>query len=86
MFVILSYDIGTKRVSRVLKICRKYLHHMHKSVFEGNITEAKLNQLKRELDKVINVRHDTVCIYRVAAPKYVTKEQIGLVDDEGTII
>ena len=48
MFVVLSYDINQKRVNKVLKVCRKYLVHVQKSVFEGTITEAKLNSLKKE--------------------------------------
>lgn len=86
MFVILSYDIGAKRVKRALKICRKYLHHVHRSVFEGDITEGKLKALKRELEKVVDTRHDAVCIYRIAAPKFVYKEQIGLVEEMGEVI
>lgn len=86
MFVILSYDIGAKRVKRALKICRKYLHHVHRSVFEGDITEGKLKALKRELEKVVDTRHDAVCIYRIAAPKFVYKEQIGLVEEMEEVI
>ncbi len=86
MFVVLSYDIGAKRVQKALKICRKYLRHMHRSVFEGNISEGKLNSLKRELAAIINTRHDTVCIYRIESPMLVKKEQIGVVRDGGEII
>ena len=39
---ILSYDIGGKRMRKALAICRKYLLHVHKSVFEGNLTGAEL--------------------------------------------
>ena len=46
MFIILAYDIHTKRASKVLKICRKYMMHVQKSVFEGDLTEAKLKKLK----------------------------------------
>lgn len=86
MFVVLSYDIGSKRVHRALKICRKYLRHVHKSVFEGDITEGKLNQLKRELMGVLDTRHDAVCIYRVDSVSLVRKDEIGLVEDASVII
>ena len=43
MFVIMSYDINKKRVSKVMKVCRKYLIHVQKSVFEGNLTEVALH-------------------------------------------
>ena len=35
MYVILTYDVGAKRVSKVMKTCRKYMVHVQKSVFEG---------------------------------------------------
>lgn len=86
MFVVLSYDIGSKRVHRALKICRKYLKHMHKSVFEGNITEGKLKRLERELAQVIDTRHDSVCVYRVESVSLVRKEVIGVVGVSSEII
>ena len=86
MFVIVAYDIGQKRVGKVMKVCRKYLTHMQKSVFEGRITEAKLERLKRELDKVIDVQEDAVCIYRMDILTFLRKEQIGVVKHVSNII
>ena len=37
MFVIMSYDVGEKRVKKALTTSRKYLMHVHNSVFEGEI-------------------------------------------------
>ena len=34
MFVIVTYDVSSKRVVKVMKTCRKYLTHVQKSVFE----------------------------------------------------
>lgn len=39
MYVILTYDVKVKRNPKVLKLCRKYLTHVQKSVFEGFISE-----------------------------------------------
>ena len=86
MFVILAYDINSKRVGKVLKICRKYLVHVQKSVFEGSITESKLNKLKREIFQKIDVEEDSVCIYRFDSPKYAQKEQIGMTESKSNII
>lgn len=44
MFVILSYDINATRVGKAKKICRKYLNHVQKSVFDGAITEGQLKR------------------------------------------
>lgn len=77
MFVILTYDINQKRVGKAMKICRKYLVHVQRSVFEGVITEAKLKRLKTELEKIIDTETDAVCIYEMDSLKYTQKEQIG---------
>lgn len=77
MFVILTYDVGVKRVAKTLKICRKYLNHVQKSVFEGMITEGKLGQLKRELKNTVKESEDSVRIYRVENIKYTSLEEIG---------
>ncbi|MCI7321719.1 MAG: CRISPR-associated endonuclease Cas2 [Lachnospiraceae bacterium] len=86
MFVIVTYDINKKRVGKALKICRKYLIHVQKSVFEGAITESRLEKLKKEIGKLIDVEEDAVCIYRFESPKYAKKEQIGLVELKEHII
>ena len=86
MFVIVVYDINRKRVGRALKICRKYLVHVQKSVFEGNITEGQLKQLKNELFQLIKIEEDAVCIYYLASSKYAGKEQIGTVLKSTNII
>ena len=86
MFTILTYDVGKKRVSRVMKTCRRYLFHVQNSVFEGTITEARLNQLKRELEKIIEKEVDSVCIYEFESTKYSRKEQIGAVSSYNNII
>ncbi len=77
MYIILVYDINIKRVSKVMKICRKYLHHVQNSVFEGNLTITQEEKLKKQLEKTINPREDSICIYRLNSLKYVRKEQIG---------
>ena len=86
MFVILVYDVDQKRVGRVLKICRKYLTHVQKSVFEGSITEAKFTSLKNELKKIIDCEYDGICIYTTTRPRAFMKEQIGIMEDHSHII
>lgn len=46
-----------------MKTCRKYLTHVQKSVFEGDITEGKLVLLKQELLKILHKKKDFVIIY-----------------------
>jgi CRISPR-associated protein Cas2 len=86
MFVILSYDVGSKRVGKALKTCRKYLHHRHRSVFEGELTEAELRRLEAELERIVDPGEDSVCVYRVRSVRYVTTDELGETVDNDTII
>ena len=84
MYVILVYDIstvdkgGNKRLAKIMKKCRQYLHHTQKSVFEGEISEAKLMELKYALSKIINKNKDYVIIYKLPSKKNVERENIGI--------
>ena len=86
MFVILSYDIKKKRVGKVLKICRKYLRHIHKSVFEGVLTEGELSKLKKELEGIVKKEEDSVCIYKIENIYHAKKEEIGVTQIFSNII
>ena len=86
MFIIMSYDIGSKRVKKAMKICRKYLSHVQKSVFEGEITETNLKRLKDEMRKVVNTEDDSVCIYKTDSIKSILKQQLGKTEDNSHII
>lgn len=82
MFVIVTYDVNAKRNNKVLKVCRKYLLHVQKSVFEGMITEARLKRLKNELAQVIKKDEDSIMIYRFETLKYSSKEVIGVFEKD----
>ncbi|NHM27778.1 CRISPR-associated endonuclease Cas2 [Desulfofundulus sp. TPOSR] len=78
MFIILVYDVNVKRVSKVLKTCRKYLHWVQNSVLEGEISEANLKKLRMELSRLIDKEEDSVIIYNLRTTKYSTREILGL--------
>lgn len=84
MYVILVYDISTekkegkRRLPKVMKKCREYLHHTQKSVFEGEITEANLMALRTELEKIINKKEDYIVIYRMDNKNNLKRENIGV--------
>jgi CRISPR-associated protein Cas2 len=77
MFVILVYDVAQKRVAKVLKKCREYLFWVQNSVLEGELTEMRLRQLKRELAGIIDNDDDSVIIYRFESLKYSSREVMG---------
>ncbi|GAB4340652.1 MAG: CRISPR-associated endonuclease Cas2 [Calditrichia bacterium] len=77
MYVILVYDVGEKRVARMLKLCRRYLHWIQNSVFEGEITPVKLKELKKEAQKIMRTEEDSLIIFKSRDEKWLDKEIIG---------
>lgn len=86
MFVILSYDVVSKRDGKVLKVCRRFLNHWQYSVFDGIITEAELGRLKEQLMRVIVPEEDSVCVYKFESLKFSKRESIGPEMYEGCVI
>lgn len=77
MFIILVYDVNEKRVAKALKTCRRYLHWVQNSVFEGDITKARLEALKKDLEDVLKLKEDSVLIYKLRTTKYFERETLG---------
>lgn len=77
MYVILVYDIGEKRVGKMLKLCRQYLNWIQNSVFEGEITEVKMKELKIKALKIINEETDSIIIFNTSDEKWLNKEIVG---------
>ena len=77
MYVILVYDIGEKRVNKMLKLCRKYLNWIQNSVFEGEITDVKLKELVAKTNTIINKNTDSVIIFKSRNEKWLDKEIVG---------
>ena len=63
MYVILAYDISTKKLPKVMKTVKKYLTARQKSVYEGHITPSGLKRLQNELLPLIDPERDSVVIY-----------------------
>jgi CRISPR-associated protein Cas2 len=77
MYVILVYDIGEKRVGKMLKLCRQYLNWIQNSVFEGEISEVKLTELKSKAKKIMDMESDSLIIFSSEATKWMSKEIVG---------
>jgi CRISPR-associated protein Cas2 len=77
MYVILVYDMEAKRTSKMLKLCRKYLNWIQNSVFEGEITEAKLKELLSLAKKQMNLDSDSIILFKSRDQYWLDKEIIG---------
>ncbi|MGL4332283.1 MAG: CRISPR-associated endonuclease Cas2 [Bacteroidales bacterium] len=77
MYVILVYDFGEKRVNKMLKLCRKYLNWIQNSVFEGEITESRLRELKSNAAYFMDPEKDSIIIFSSRNEKWLDKEVVG---------
>lgn len=77
MYVILMYDVGEKRVGKMLKLCRRYLHWIQNSVFEGEITEVKLRELLHDARGLMVLKEDSLIVFSSREERWLEKEIIG---------
>jgi CRISPR-associated protein Cas2 len=77
VYVILVYDIGEKRVGKMLKLCRQYLHWIQNSVFEGEITEVKLKELVMKSKEIMQEEKDSLIIFKNKDVKWLDKQIVG---------
>ena len=77
MYVIVVYDIGEKRVGKMLKLCRQYLNWIQNSVFEGEITEVKLRELQYKAKGIMEMGEDSMIVFKSRDAKWLEKEVVG---------
>jgi CRISPR-associated endoribonuclease Cas2 len=77
VFVIITYDVGEKRVNKVRKKLKEYLYWTQNSVFEGEITLSSLAKCMSELEAIINKNEDSIYVYEVKNPRNIKKKVYG---------
>lgn len=77
MYVVLVYDVDVSRVPKVCKFLRRYLHWVQNSVFEGELRESQLEEVRWGLKQLIDADRDSIYIYRVRDAKWIDKEILG---------
>ena len=77
MYVIVVYDVGEKRVGKMLKLCRQYLCWIQNSVLEGELSETKLRELKIKMKNVIDEAEDSIIIFTNKLGYNMNKQILG---------
>ncbi len=78
LYYIAVYDISSpKRLPKVLKVFRKYMHWIQNSSFEGELTEGQFIQMRREIRDIINKEKDSVLFFWAEHKKFITKQVLG---------
>ncbi|OXS24609.1 MAG: CRISPR-associated endonuclease Cas2 [Acetobacterium sp. MES1] len=87
MYVILVYDIcgddgGQRVLSKTFKICKKYLNHIQNSVFEGELSEPQIMNLRYELNEYVRKDIDSVILFKSRNERWLKKELWAREDDK----
>ena len=77
MYVIIVYDVGEERVTKVCKKLRRRLTWVQNSVFEGEISEADFKKIQADLSEVIENDTDSVLFYCIRNPHGWEKRVMG---------
>jgi CRISPR-associated protein Cas2 len=63
MYVVVVYDTAAERNPGILRTCRQYLHHVQRSVFEGELSQAQIRRFQAAVEAVIDPSYDNVLVY-----------------------
>lgn len=76
VYVVAVYDVEADRTRLFLNFLRRYLTHVQNSVFEGDIAEGDLEEVKQELDSMLEAG-ESVIVYRMSSEQYVSRTVYG---------
>ena len=88
MYIIAMYDINTetkagqKRLRQIFKLMKKYLIRIQNSVFEGEITKAKFEEMKLKVNDIIDSAIDSVIFFKSRDIKWMDKDICGFEKDD----
>ncbi len=76
-YVLIVYDIGVERVTKVYKLLKRYLHWVQNSVFEGELTDAQIENVKNRLRAIMDRELDGILFYIARDEKWLRRESLG---------
>lgn len=76
VYAIIVYDVQADRTPKFLKYLRRYLTHVQNSVFEGELTEGTLVEVKETLQSMLK-DGESVMVYRMDSESYVDRSVYG---------
>jgi CRISPR-associated protein Cas2 len=78
LYVVVCYDVvSDRRRARLLKRLKGYVPHVQKSVFEGELTDSRLVELRRMILHEIDPAVDTVRLYHLCGRCVPATEVLG---------
>ncbi|MGC9443494.1 MAG: CRISPR-associated endonuclease Cas2 [Candidatus Methanospirareceae archaeon] len=78
MFVIIVYDMGVARVSKLCQYLRRSMDWVQNSVFEGELTDAEYKRIQHDVKELMEADVDSVRFYRFRTKDQVKIETLGV--------
>ncbi|MEG1863328.1 MAG: CRISPR-associated endonuclease Cas2 [Oscillospiraceae bacterium] len=96
MYIVLIYDIelsaekpqkneDARVLRQVFKICKQYLTHIQNSVFEGELSEPQLIEIKTKLKSYLRKDKDSCIIFKARNSTWMQKEFITREIDQTSV-
>jgi CRISPR-associated protein Cas2 len=76
VYVVVVYDVQADRTYRFLNFLRQYLTHVQNSVFEGELTEGDIEEVKHRLESMLEA-DESVIVYRMSSEQYIDRTVYG---------
>jgi len=78
MYAVVVYDVAVERIDGVRQLLRQYLNWVQNSAFEGDLSEATVEELKVRLRELIHENVDSVLIYTVSDRRWIRRSVLGI--------
>jgi CRISPR-associated protein Cas2 len=78
MFVIIVYDMGVERVTKICQYLRRSMDWVQNSVFEGELTDAEYKRIQHDVKELIEADVDSVRFYTFRTKEQVKIETLGV--------
>jgi CRISPR-associated protein Cas2 len=86
VYVIVVYDTAVERNPKILRTCRQYLHHVQRSVFEGELSAAQLRRFRSAVEGIIDAGYDHVLMYSFPPGTTAQRQEWGVPEPAPTDI
>jgi CRISPR-associated protein Cas2 len=86
VYVLVVYDTAVQRNPQILRVCRQYLHHVQRSVFEGELSASQLRRFRTAVQNVIDPEYDHVLVYSFPPGTTAQRQEWGVTEPAPTDI
>ena len=76
--MIIVYDMGVERVTKICQYLRRSMDWVQNSVFEGELTDAEYKRIQHDVKELIEADVDSVRFYTFRTKEQVKIETLGV--------